>query len=452
MPMKDERKTESTKAAAEQLEAALGELERQLAEASSRIAELEAERAELDQARALLEEYEGRIYQLDRLAAVGQLAGGIAHDFGNFLTTNIFHVELLRNDPRLSPELIPTVETILDGAHRTAQLVRQVLDFSRRTTLRSQPVDMVAFVDEITTILRRTLPENIRLVVDVSPDELVASIDPARMEQVLMNLALNARDAMPEGGELCIGLFRVEVEPDVSPPIAEISLSETQPTEMSVGAWVCLSVSDTGTGIAEDVRLRLFEPFFTTKGEEGTGLGLAQVYGIIRQHDGHIGVETEIGRGTTFRVYLPVSDKEEMGEDSHGMSVAPRGKGETILFVEDEERLRQVGRMTLESLGYRVLVAENGLEALEVYKAVCVEGVSEIDLVITDVVMPEMGGKVLVQELKKVEPDVKVLAISGYVLKDDLQVLKEAGILGTIQKPFEVEALAAATRQALDAD
>ncbi|MBN1976516.1 MAG: response regulator [Anaerolineae bacterium] len=450
--MKDERKTKSTKAAEKQLVAVLEELERQLAEASRRVAELEAVRAELDQARALLGEYEERIHQLDRLAAVGQLAGGIAHDFGNFLTTNIFHVELLRNDPRLSPELVPIVETVLDGARRTARLVRQILDFSRHTTLRSQPIDMVSFVDEIATILRRTLPESIRLVVDVSPEALVASIDPARMEQVLMNLALNARDAMPEGGELRVGLSRMEGEPGASPPIVELSLAETKPAEMPAGAWVCLSVSDTGTGITEDVRLRLFEPFFTTKGEGGTGLGLAQVYGIVRQHDGHIGVETEIGRGTTFRVYLPACDRGETGEDSHGISVAPRGRGETILFVEDEDRLREGGRAILESLGYHVLAADNGLEALEVYRSVCAEGSREIDLVITDVVMPEMGGKVLVQELKKIRPGVKVLAISGYVLKDDLQVLKEAGILGTIQKPFEVDALAAATRQALDAD
>ena len=322
--MKDERKTESTE---KRLDAALEELERQLAEANNRIVELEVKKAELDQVRGLLEEYEERIHQLDRLAVVGQMAGGIAHDFGNFLTTNIFHLELLLNDPRLPPELVPTVETVLDGAHRTAQLVRQILDFSRRTTLRSQPIDVVAFVDEIATILRRTLPESIRLVVDVSPEEIVASIDPARMEQVLMNLALNARDAMPEGGELRISLSRVEVEPGTSPPIVEISLAETQPVEMPSGNWVCLSVSDTGTGITEDVRLRLFEPFFTTKGEEGTGLGLAQVYGIVRQHDGHIGVETEISRGTTFRVYLPACDKGEMGEDSRGMLVAPRGRG-----------------------------------------------------------------------------------------------------------------------------
>ena len=447
--MKDERKTESTE---KRLDAALEELERQLAEANNRIVELEVKKAELDQVRGLLEEYEERIHQLDRLAVVGQMAGGIAHDFGNFLTTNIFHLELLLNDPRLSPELVPTVEASLDGARRTAQLVRQILDFSRRTTLRSQSIDLVAFVDEITTILRRILPESIYLVVDVSPGELVASIDPARMEQVLMNLTLNARDAMPEGGELRIGLSRVEVEPGASPQIVEISLAETQPVEMPAGAWVCLSVSDTGTGITEDVRSRLFEPFFTTKGEEGTGLGLAQVYGIIRQHDGHIGVETELGRGTTFRVYLPACDKGEMEKDSRGMSDDARGRGETILFVEDEEKLREVGRAILESLGYRVLVAENGLEALKVYRSVCAEGTSEIDLVITDVVMPEMGGKVLVQELKKIKPDVRVLAISGYVLKDDLQDLKEAGILGTIQKPFEVEALAAATRRALDVD
>jgi nitrogen-specific signal transduction histidine kinase/CheY-like chemotaxis protein len=399
----------------------------------------------------LLRESEARMLQLDRLAAVGQLASGIAHDFGNFLTANIFHMELLLDDPRLPPELVPTVETVLSSARRTAQLVRQILDFSRRTTLRIQPIDLVAFIGEITTILRRTLPESIHLVIDVSPEEHVASIDPARMEQVLVNLALNARDAMPEGGELRIGLYRVEIGPGEGLPVVGLSLTETQPMEVLEGPWVCLSVSDTGTGIAEDVQARLFEPFFTTKGEEGTGLGLAQVYGIVRQHDGHIGLETQVGQGTTFRVYLPACGRGEAAQALRGMSVAPKGEGETILFVEDEEKLREGGRAILESLGYQVLTAANGREALEAYKAACVGGHPAVDLVITDIVMPEMGGKALIQELREVNPYLRVLAITGYAVVDDLEGLKGAGILGTIQKPFEVDVLAEAIRRALQA-
>jgi two-component system cell cycle sensor histidine kinase/response regulator CckA len=439
MPMEDERR--------QQFATELVELRHQLEEAHGQIAELETVRAELEQAWTLLEDYEARVHQLDRLAAIGQLTGGIAHDFGNFLTANIFHMELLLDDPRLPPELAPTVETILSGARRTAQLVRQILDFSRRTTLRTQPVDLVAFVDEVTTILRRTLPENIQLVVDVSPDEHVASIDPARIEQVMMNLALNARDAMPDGGELRISLSRVATHPGESPLVSDISLT-VPPMETTGGSWVCLSISDTGTGMAEDVRARIFEPFFTTKGEEGTGLGLAQVYGIVRQHDGHIGVETEVGQGTTFQVYLPACDTKE--ESLRGVPAAPRGRGETILFAEDEKKVREAGRAILELLNYRVLTARNGREALEMYQAACAEGSTGIDLVITDLVMPEMGGEMLIQELRKLNPRVKVLVITGYSSAAGIEMSEEIKRLGTIQKPFEVVALAEAIRQALD--
>lgn len=441
--MKNERKTK------QQLAAELTELRCQLAEADRRIAELESLEAKCRQTEVLLRESEAQMLQLDRLAAVGQLASGIAHDFGNFLTTHIFHTELLLADPHLPPELAPTVETLLSGARRTAQLVRQILDYSKRTTLRAQPIDLVAFIDDITTILRRTIPENIHLVTDVSPEEHVASIDPARIEQVLMNLALNARDAMPEGGELRITLRRVDTKPGESLAVVELSLTEMQPMEMPAGSWVCLSVSDTGIGIADDVQARLFEPFFTTKGEAGTGLGLAQVYGIVRQHEGHIGLETQPGRGTTFRVYLPASSGGEAKAALQGMSVAPKGEGETILFVEDAEKLREGGRAILESLGYQVLTAANGREALEVYEATCVNRFPEIALVITDIVMPEMGGQALIQELREIDPQVKILAITGYALEDDFRELEELNLLATIQKPFEVSALAEAIHQAL---
>lgn len=444
--MKNRHKTK------QQLLTELTELRRQLEEANRRIAELESLEAKCRQMEVLLRESEAQMLQLDRLAAVGQLTSGIAHDFGNFLTTHIFHTELLLDDPRLPSELAPTIETLLNGARRTAQLVRQILDYSRRTTLRTQPIDLAAFIDDIATILRRTIPENIHLITDVSPEEHITSIDPARMEQVLMNLALNARDAMPEGGELRISLRRLETKPGESLPVVELSLTQMQPMEMPEGAWVCLSVSDTGTGIAEDVQARIFEPFFTTKGEEGTGLGLAQVYGIVRQHEGHIGLETQPGQGTTFRVYLPACSEGEANKASRGISIAPKGKGETILFVEDEEKLRQVGKAILESLGYQVLTAANGREALETYKTACINGLPEIALVVTDIVMPEMGGQALVRELREVDPCAKVLAITGYALADDLEKLKGMSILGTIQKPFEVDALAGAIRQALKTD
>jgi two-component system cell cycle sensor histidine kinase/response regulator CckA len=445
MRMGKERKTKK------QLLAELSELREWLAEANRRIAELEAECEQMDE---LLTVGEERIDQQERLAAIGQLAGGIAHDFGNFLTINIFHVELLLNDPRLAPELRPTVEALLSGSRRTAELVRQILDFSRRTTIKSRPIILSSFVEDISDILRRTLPESIKLIIDVEPGAHVANIDPARIEQVVMNLALNARDAMPDGGELHIGLCDVETGPGVGLPGTEISLASVPSVEDPGGKWVCLMVADTGTGMTEDVQTRLFEPFFTTKGEAGTGLGLAQIYGIVTQHEGHIAVDTEAGRGTTFRVYLPACGEGEADEVVSQMAVAPRGKGETILFVEDEDKVREAGRLILESLGYQVWTASNGREALEVYRKVeCSNdrGEGKVHLVVTDIVMPEMGGIEMLKELRGMNAGVKALAITGHSLGMDSE-WAEADVLGTVHKPFEVGAFAEAIRRALDDD
>jgi signal transduction histidine kinase/ActR/RegA family two-component response regulator len=442
--MGDERKTK------DQLTAELSELRASLAEANRRISDLEAECEQMDQLLAVGKE---RMNQQERLAAVGQLAGGIAHDFGNFLTSNIFHIELLLNDHRLPSELRPTAETLLSGSRRTADLVRQILDFSRRTALRTQPIDLASFVGDISDILRRTLPENIHLIIEPQPGEHVANVDPARIEQVVMNLALNARDAMPDGGELRIGLHRVETNPGEGLPGTELSLATVPSGEDPGGKWLCLTVSDTGTGMTEDVRTRLFEPFFTTKGEAGTGLGLAQIYGIVTQHDGHIGVETEAGQGTTFRVYLPASDEVGAAGAVSEMAVAPRGNGETILFVEDEDKVREAGQLILESLGYQVLTAPNGREALQVYTALerADDGdATEIQLIITDVVMPEMGGLEMLKELRGMNVGVRALAITGHALGTDNE-WAAAGVTGTVRKPFEVGDLAEAIRRVLDA-
>jgi PAS domain S-box-containing protein len=379
---------------------------------------------------------EEQVRQQERLAAVGQLAGGIAHDFNNFLTTIMLYAQILLRKPSLPPELAPTVEIILEESRRAAQLVRRVLDFGRRSIMETRLVDLASFIEETADILRRTLPENIKLLTDAGSGEYVVNADLTRIQQVVMNLALNARDAMPKGGELRTGLSRVEVRPGDEPPVAE----------MGCGDWICLAVSDTGTGMTEEVQAHLFEPFFTTKGPKGTGLGLAQVYGIVKQHGGSIGVETQVGRGTTFRVYLPAQETAEPGAGSQATSVPPPGNNESILLVEDEDKMREAGREILESLGYRVLTAANGQEALQVYQSA-----EQVDLILTDMVMPEMGGKDLAQELKKIAPHVKVLAITGYTLVEDVEELREGGILDVVHKPFEVNALAEAIRQALDA-
>jgi len=388
---------------------------------------------------------EEQMRQQDQMAALGQLAGGIAHDFNNVLMTIILYAEMLSEEPSMPQDLVPDLESILDEAQEAAHLVRQVLDFSRRSPIETRLVDLMAFVQKSVDMLRRTLSESISLLLEVGSGQCVVNADPTRVQQVLMNLVVNARDAMPEGGELRIALSRVRVRPGQEPPVAE----------MDAGEWVCLAVSDMGTGISPDVLPRIFEPFFTTKPKgEGTGLGLAQVYGIVKQHRGHIGVQTEEGRGTTVRIYLPAQEVQE-AEEASPEEAAARGEGETILVVEDEEKVRGLSRRILESLGYQVLTAANGREALEIYRTTeraCPEQGRGIDLLLTDMVMPEMGGKELIQELRKENPHLRAVAMTGYVLAEDLQELKEEGSLEVVYKPLDTNTLARVVRQALDGD
>jgi two-component system cell cycle sensor histidine kinase/response regulator CckA len=391
-------------------------------------------------------EVEQRVQQQERLAAVGQLAAGIAHDFNNLLTTIMLYAQMGLRKPDLPPGPARSFKTIIDESQQAAQLVQQILDFSRRSMMEIRPVDLASSIEKTIDILQRTLPDNIRLITELEAGKCVVHADPTRMQQVLMNLATNARDAMPKGGELRISLSKVEVRADEEPPdFGELSQAVA---EMACGEWVCLAVSDTGTGMPEEVQSHLFEPFFTTKPAGlGTGLGMAQVYGIVTQHEGAIGVETEVGRGTTVRVCLPIRRAEGVEKIAREASVLLEGKGEIILFVEDEEKLLEAGREMLESLGYRVLAAVDGREALGVY-----ESAGKVDLLLTDVVMPEMGGKELIRALRKADPDLKAVAITGHLLAEDLEDLKEAGIMDVVYKPFDVSALAQMVRNALDAD
>jgi len=378
---------------------------------------------------------EQQLRQQERLAAVGQLAGGIAHDFNNMLTVILLYAHQLLRQEQAPASTVSAAEVIIKESQRASKLVGQILDFSRRSPLEISQMNLKPFIKEAVRILERTIPENIHLHLDVGAEECVVKGDPTRIQQVLMNLATNGRDAMPEGGELRFELARMELRPDDAPPVAG----------MSPGEWIRLSVSDTGTGIPPHVLPHLFEPFFTTKGpDQGTGLGLAQVHGIVAQHGGHIGVETAMGQGTTFRVYLPASGAQEQVVEEK-TSAPPRGRGETILLVEDNENLREGGRKLLEPLGYRVLTGANGREALEVCQVV-----KGIDLVITDLVMPEMGGERLMQELRKATPDLKVLAITGYAMEKNREELKDAGFLDVVYKPFDVDVLAQIIRRALD--
>ena len=392
---------------------------------------------------------EAQIHRQERLAAVGQLAGGIAHDFNNFLTTIIMYAGLIQRAKRLPVEVVPLTKVIMDESRRASQLVRQVLDFSRRSMMEVEPVDLHSFVQETVDILRKTLAENVELSLEAMPGEYIVNADPTRIQQVLMNLALNARDAMPDGGKLRVNLSRIyAVHAD---GLAEKNLAGGfAASEVTAGEWVRLSIADTGTGMTETVRAHLFEPFFTTKGLKGTGLGLAQVYGIVKQHGGEVDVETELGRGTTFHIDLPVFQREsEPAEDAPMTALfIPEGHGETILLVEDEENVRGANLRALESLGYRVLATANGLAALSLYEA-ATEG-KEIDLVITDLMMPGMGGRELIQRLRVINPTVKIIAVTGHVLREELVALREEDAVEVMYKPLDINTLATVVNRILN--
>ncbi len=369
-------------------------------------------------------ELEARSRRQERLAAVGRLAAGIAHDFNNLLTGILGFAELTAGHPDLPDDVRPHLHALTELGQKAAHLVRQVLDFSRQSVVQKGPLDLWAFLRECLPILRRMIPEDVEIRMEGRPGRYVVEADPVQMQQILINLATNARDAMPEGGELTFRLRRREDDE---------------------GAWVVLEVSDTGIGIPPENLPHIFEPFFTTKPPEvGTGLGLAQVYGIVQQHGGRIGVRSRVGEGTTFSLAFPALPEEAEVRIPGAETGIRRGQGEGILLVEDNVQVLEVARLLLERLGYRVWTARDGREALERYEA----HREEVDLVLTDVVMPRLGGVSLARELLERDPDLPVLLMSGYPLGMAREVPE--GIAGWIQKPLTLEILARAVAEALE--
>ncbi|MBN1247745.1 MAG: PAS domain S-box protein, partial [Anaerolineae bacterium] len=382
---------------------------------------------------------ETQLRRQEQLAAIGQLAAGIAHDFRNLLTTIILYAHLGQRQHETPPAVIRYLSIIAGEANKATDLVEQILDFSRRTELDRQPLDLVGFLGSIITVLQRTLPENIHIAFDVGPGSHVIEGDAGRLQQALTNLALNARDAMPQGGNLRISLVRIPARPGIAPPLPAMAEVLAPP------AWICLTVADTGEGMSPEVQARLFQPFFTTKEEgKGTGLGLAQVYGIIQLHAGYIDVSTAENQGATFRIYLPAAAGLTESAIAGAPSI-PMGRGETLLLVEDNSHLREASQTMLSDLGYRVLSAANGREALTV-----VQDEHAIDLLITDLVMPEIGGKTLLRTLREQYPSLKALVMTGHTTVENVETLRAAGFLEVIRKPFDVDTLAGAVRRALD--
>jgi PAS domain S-box-containing protein len=388
-------------------------------------------------------EIERRVQQQERLAVVGQLAAGIAHDFNNIMASIVLYAQMTAQMEGLPAAVQGRMETINQQAGHATNLIQQILDFSRQAMLERRPLDLVLLLEEHVKLLERTLPESIRVRLNYEPGEraapLMVNADPTRMQQMVTNLALNARDAMVEGGDLCIGLERIEIKPGESPLVPE----------MAAGEWIRVTVSDTGGGIPPDALPHIFEPFFTTKAPLGSGLGLSQVYGIVGQHGGRVDVETRPGEGTTFTIYLPAVPMERP-DTSDSLPQLPsliRGQGQTILVVEDNNVVRKVLVESLKLLNYQVLQATNGQEAL----AMLEQYRDEIDLLLSDVVMPEMGGVALLHALKEKGLAVRVVMLTGHPVRKQMEELRAQGMIDWLPKPPRLEQLAEVIARALGA-
>jgi signal transduction histidine kinase/CheY-like chemotaxis protein len=380
---------------------------------------------------------EEQFRQSQKMEAIGQLAGGVAHDFNNLLTVITGYSELaLRQLPQDAP-LRKNIEEISKAGTRAAGLTRQLLAYSRRQILQAKVLDLNSVVREMDKMLQRLIGEDIDLVTMLKPTLGQIKADPGQIEQVLLNLVVNARDAMPTGGKITIETRHAYLD----------EVYAQKHIAVQCGHYVVLSVSDTGVGIDAETQKRIFDPFFTTKEVgKGTGLGLSTVYGIVKQSEGNIWVYSELGRGTTFKVYLPRVGKIIDGEELRDDSRAVPGGSETVLLVEDEDMVRKLSVEILEEFGYAVIAASNGEEGMRL----CKEFDGRIELLITDVVMPQMSGRELAEQVALLRPETKVLYMSGYT--DDAIV--RHGILednvSFIQKPFSPDSFAFKAREVLD--
>ncbi|MFN3307870.1 MAG: GAF domain-containing protein [Anaerolineales bacterium] len=383
-------------------------------------------------------EIQMRVQMQERLATVGQLAAGIAHDFNNIMAAILVYADLLRNDPSLSPAAQDRLAIIQQQVQRAASLIRQILDFSRRSVMEQTPLDLLPFMKEFEKMLVRVLPETIR--VEFQPQlQTTYSVlaDPTRLQQMLMNLVLNARDAMPQGGVLRLSLARLS-----------LSNHEEMPSRfVQPGEWIVIEVHDTGHGIAPEHLPHIFEPFFTTKPVGlGTGLGLAQVYGIVKQHGGYIDVQSQPSLGTTFTVYLPALGQPSQSTVQENPTLSLDGQGKTALVVEDDPSTRNALKALLEAQQYQTLTAADGREALELWET----HQEKIELLVSDIVMPRMGGIELYQTLREKQADLKMLLITGHPLNEEYRAALEGGKIHWLQKPFSLTEFSQAIRSLIE--
>ena len=381
---------------------------------------------------------EEQLLQSQKMDAIGRLAGGVAHDFNNILTVIQGYAQILATREDFDQKALDDLKQILQSAHRASNLTRQLLTFSRKQIIKTVVLDLNKVTSNLTKMLQRIIGEDVLLQCNFSPETPLIRADEDMIGQILMNLAVNARDAMPKGGELAISLSVVELDS---------TAAQWRSSEAQAGEFVCLSVNDTGCGIAPEDLLRIFEPFFTTKAVgQGTGLGLSTVYGIVKQHGGWIEVSSKLNIGTKFNIFLP---RAAAGAAAETGGVEPKivGGTETILLVEDEPPVRTLARVILQRHGYHVLEATSGADALSVWG----QHAAKIDLLLTDIIMPQgVSGRELAQKLRADRPGLKVVFVSGYS-PDSMEIGAELNE-GTffLQKPYLPEHLLRSIRQALD--
>ncbi len=373
----------------------------------------------------------------DRLAAVGQLAAGIAHDFNNILAVISLYTELLLQTTQFSSQHREWLQNIDQQAERAGDLIQQILDFSRQSIMERRQIDLLSFLQEFIQLLKRTFPENIHIQLESPKDEYIISADASRIQQVFMNLAVNARDAMPDGGNLTFTMTRLQVTAKGSAPILG----------MHPGKWMQIALSDTGQGIPPENHSRIFEPFFTTKRVgKGTGLGLAQVYGIVQQHQGFIDFQSQEGKGTVFTLYFPATIGMSQDSPKTESNAFKKGQEEVILVVEDEQATRQVLIDSLKILNYRVMETRNGREALTLLE----QHHDQVDLILSDAVMPEMGGAALFHAVKEMGLDIPFVIITGHIIEREMDTLRANGLSSWLVKPTNLKALSELLAKLLD--
>jgi two-component system, cell cycle sensor histidine kinase and response regulator CckA len=378
------------------------------------------------------------LLQAQKMEAIGTLAGGVAHDFNNLLQVVLGYSELLLIERDTPNRMRGDLEKINVAARNGAELVQRLLTFSRRTQIEPRPLNLNHRITEVQQILVRTIPKIIE--VELVLDDRLAPLnaDPTQIDQILMNLALNAKDAMPEGGKLIIETENATLEKEYC-----LNHFDAKP-----GDYVLLKVSDTGHGMDKETREHIFEPFFTTKPVgEGTGLGMAMVYGSVKQHGGCVMCYSEPDHGSTFKIYFPAL-KHAIESEPVVSEVMPAGGNETILLVDDEEFVCELGERILTKAGYTVLTAANGRKALELYNSKS----QDIALVVLDLIMPEMAGKECLEEILRIDPQAKILIASGYSANASAQETIERGARGFVSKPYNVRKMLQTIRDVLDAE